>query len=177
MTILITILIVGSIWHFVYEAIILPSLRLSLRFQLFELRDRIRLLKYEAPEMFKDDAFEYLHRSVTNAIAFLHKIDLGLLFKGVNEAKKDKQISRQIEKKEKMLRQAQLGEVWEIQQEFALISTKILLANHGAWAIYLVPIALILMFLGKLKGYVITLSYVPEHKMRHIIPPERLSLV
>ena len=36
------ILIILAVWHFVYEAILLPSIRWNLRNELFALRDRLR---------------------------------------------------------------------------------------------------------------------------------------
>ncbi|MGH8330614.1 MAG: hypothetical protein ACRER3_22985, partial [Pseudomonas fluorescens] len=50
--------------HFVFESILAPSFRLKLRFEIFALRDELRLLKIECESSLHDKHFEYLQSSL-----------------------------------------------------------------------------------------------------------------
>jgi hypothetical protein len=54
--------------HFVYESILAPSFRLSLRFKLFVLRDEVRQLKIDCASSLNDRHFDFLQDSINNLI-------------------------------------------------------------------------------------------------------------
>jgi hypothetical protein len=55
MTTAIIIFLALTVFHFVYESILAPSFRLSLRFRLFVLGDEVRKLKIECAESLNDE--------------------------------------------------------------------------------------------------------------------------
>lgn len=63
------ILFIFAIYHFVYESIIAPNVRLELRFELFKLRDELRNIKLNR-ELSKEDneVFSILDETICVAI-------------------------------------------------------------------------------------------------------------
>ena len=64
MTTTILVLLALAVFHFVYESILAPSLRLSLRFRLFALRDEARQLKIECVDSLNDAHCVFLQASI-----------------------------------------------------------------------------------------------------------------
>ena len=65
-----------SLGVFVYQAIILPSIRLQFRYQIFELRDQLRRLVIEEKVKESDKAFQLLHDRLNAMCTSLHRVDL-----------------------------------------------------------------------------------------------------
>ena len=65
-----------AVLHFIHESILAPSFRLQLRYQLFELRDRLRALKISHPREFDDKHFHYLQDSLNALIGSLSRLDV-----------------------------------------------------------------------------------------------------
>lgn len=61
---------------FIYQAIILPSIRLHYRYRIFELRDQLRRLVIEGRVREDDKAFQLLHDRLNVMCVSLHRIDL-----------------------------------------------------------------------------------------------------
>ena len=63
--------------HFIYESIILPSIRLSLRFKLFALRDQLRRMVMQGTA--SDEVFRIQQSSINNAINMLSWADQAMI--------------------------------------------------------------------------------------------------
>jgi hypothetical protein len=66
----------ASLAIFVYQGIILPGIRLSLRYRVFELRDRLRRLVIEGKTEENDRAFQLLHDRLNFMCVSLSRFDL-----------------------------------------------------------------------------------------------------
>jgi hypothetical protein len=104
MTTAIVILLALAVFHFAYEAILAPSLRLSLRFRLFVLRDEVRRLKIECLESLNDNHFVFLQGSINGLISMLHRVDMALLVGVEFESRKDPGFLEQARERARMLR-------------------------------------------------------------------------
>jgi len=169
MTIFLIVILILAFCHFIYEGVFLPSIRLSLRFRLFELRDEVRFLKFKYSDEFSDDAFDYLHQTLNAAIHILPRIDIRTVRLGVLTVRKDPDLLKEIQKRSRVLDECQVKELKNLQSETANVAVKILLANHGAWFIYLVPVVFVIYILDKLKAWILQLSYLPENKLQQMM--------
>src|SRR5665213_1194648 len=115
--------------HFVYEGIIGPSIRMRLRFQIFEQRDALRSLKISRAHAIDDQAFNLLHDSLNNAIRLLPIINIALLMQSSNTFNQDENLRKQIERRDKILKSTGLKEVDEIRAEMAKAVRMALAAN------------------------------------------------
>ena len=61
---------------FVYQGILLPGIRLSLRYRVFELRDQLRRLVIEEKLVESDKAFQLLHSRLNSMCTTLSRFDL-----------------------------------------------------------------------------------------------------
>jgi len=128
--------------HFVYEGIIAPSLRLNLRFRLFQLRDELRMLKIRHGSDFDDKHFHYLQDGVNNLLSGLPRIDITLLVRVMNEIASDKQLKQRMDARAKILDDCKLDDARRLRKQSIEIVERALTINSGAWVLYVLPIAL-----------------------------------
>ena len=150
---LVTFLVV-ALYHFVYESIVAPSLRLKLRFDLFVLRDRVRSLKIENPEGFQDKHFHYLQDSINTLLALLARFDIATLSRIETEMKRDPAMQKRVEERSRILDDCSLQEAKNIRYSSVRLASVALALNSGGWLIYIVPpLAIVAAWFG-LSGYV-----------------------
>lgn len=131
--------------HLAYESIIAPSLRLSLKYKLFALRDRARRLKMQAGEAFSDRHFDDLQRSLNLLIGFVDSLDIGLILHMKREVDRDPELSKRLEARSRALDGCTLPEAQAIRKESVRLSLITLTINSAAWVIYLVPVIVALI--------------------------------
>src|ERR1035441_10315344 len=83
---------VYALLHFIWEGILAPSLRHNIRLDLFALRDNLRRLKINNPEL-PNDAFNTVQDGLNGAIKHLSDIDIPLLVYCDSIVKRDADIS------------------------------------------------------------------------------------
>jgi len=142
-------LIIAAFLHFIYESILAPSLRLKLRFELFALRDELRLLKIDCDRHLDDRCFEHFQASLNTLIRVLHRIDIATLAAVERELRANPELREQIEARSRMLDDCNIPQVREIRYRSLQVAVKAFAVNSGGWAIYLLP--LVLPFLGYSK--------------------------
>jgi hypothetical protein len=142
MTLAIYILAFLAILHFVYKSILAPSFRLTLRFQLFELRDEVRALKIECQGSLSDNHFDYLRDSINALICELYRFDAATLALAEHESRRDPEFRKRAEDRARILDDCDIPDARRIRSKSVEIATKALLVNSGASGLYLIPIAL-----------------------------------
>lgn len=174
MATLLFILVLLAIFHFIYESIILPMLRLELRYKLFKLRDKLRLLKIEKPEEVEDNLFMVLDETicaVTNRLPFL---SISARSDGFREYKNNENFRKSVDKRKSLIRNSENKTIQEINNELIEISTVGFILNSGGWfyiALPLILIALIFAFvfhkIKTLRLYlnkgIYKITYAPEN--------------
>src|SRR5262249_18411987 len=158
--------------HFIYDGIILPSIRLKFRYRLFRLRDELRELKVLEGEKLEDTVFHYLQGSINNAIRMIPRSDIATALRAKKAIEHDSHLAHLVEKRKALIEQCPIDKVREI--EGAAISTvsSALLANNGMLCLYFLPFALLVMclvLLGSSTGAVwkplTNILYAPESKL------------
>ena len=150
---LVTLLVI-VLFHFVYESLLAPSLRLRLRFDLFVLRDRVRNLKIDNPKEFQDKHFHHLQDSINTLIALLARFDIATLSRIEAEMKSDPALKRRADERSRILDDCQLEEARKIRHQTLRLASVALALNSGGWFVYIVPtLAIVAVWFG-LSGYV-----------------------
>lgn len=174
MSYLIIAIVVCAILHFVFEAIVAPSLRLDLRYRLFALRDELRSLKIEHTEQLDRKHFEYLHESINVTIAFLNRFDIATITKINQLVEHDAELRQRVEARSKILDDCGLKSVKEIRRKTVRIAGAAFLTNSGAWGLYLLPVAVIAACFSAAKHLarqqVKTLTALPEAELERRFP-------
>ncbi len=161
-------LIIIVFYHFIYEGILAPSLRLKLRFDLFKIRDRLRNLKHEDSDVCSDEVFAYLQDSINNGLRMLHKTDLIRLVSIDAKIEKNPVLQKQIQRRREALCAVIDPDVQECMKDLNYVARTALLVNSGGWYIYLVPIALIWSAFDRIKEEVRELLAMPEAQFEKV---------
>lgn len=127
--------------YLIYEGILAPSMRLRIRFRLFALRDEVRRMK-TADTSLDDEVFEEIDDAINTAIHLCHRISPSLLrdFKQMLNENPDLRVTI-----EDRIRRIEASPAEHIQRAWRQSSETLreaLLVNVGAWAFWVVPIAL-----------------------------------
>ncbi len=138
-------------YHFVYESILAPSFRLSLRFRLFVLRDEVRKLKIECKSALDDNHFLFLQSWINFLIAVLHKFDIASLVRAELESRRQPDMVLRTEQRSKILDDCNIPRARDIRDEAVKIAVKAILVNSGAWIVFLAPIVLCTVGYGNMK--------------------------
>lgn len=156
-----------TLLHFIYESIILPSVRLHLRYKLFCLRDELRLLKHDMQDEISDEIYRTVEVTINNAISILPYIDFVRLAMARNSGP---DIKKKAEKKAHLVNSCKVDEVKRIFSRSLHIMFCAFLANIGAWFVYVVPIALVVACFQKIFSLVKEIVSLPESDLNKIIP-------
>jgi len=87
-----------ALLHFILESIVAPSVRFNIRLDLFAMRDKLRLLKINDPEI-GDEVFGVLQDGINGAIKYLYDIDIPFLLHCDVLVNRDPQLKESVEKR------------------------------------------------------------------------------
>lgn len=159
-----------AIWHWVYEAILVPSFRLELRFKLFKLRDEVRALKISHGENLDDRHFHYLQDGINNAIRLLPRLDVALFIALSYRLEHDKEFKARVDDRAKILKDCRIPEAVKIRKSTSNVVQHILGANSSGWIPYLIPIALSVAFYKRTKKLAVSLAALSEADIQAVAP-------
>ena len=58
-------------YHLMYESVILPTIRMSVRYKIFKVRDRLRAEKIKKGDELDDSVYRIVEDNLNNALFFL----------------------------------------------------------------------------------------------------------
>lgn len=148
------ILVLASLclMHFIYEAIILPSLRLRLRFRLFALRDLARRLHIS--HSIDDHVFGLLDNGINGVLDRLHRINLEMFLVTTRAISEDPSLIKRAEKNQRAIRLCKNPAAQQIADECQQIVMCAFRANSGALIVHLMPLDLLARIAGFLGIFV-----------------------
>jgi hypothetical protein len=164
------------IFHFFWEGIIAPSVRMEIRYELFKMRDSIRMLKIQHDEKFDDQLFYSLQRMLNHGIALLHHatiMDFYRIYKNTDPHKLEINVERQ----EKLIRDCPISEVQDIWKRTVGITVLALIVNSGGWLVYIVPPILLWFGYSSVKRCVKLLFGLSENEVNQLFPPRPREVV
>lgn len=143
------ILFVFAIYHFVYESIIAPNIRLELRFELFKLRDELRNIKLNT-ELSKNDneVFNMLDETVCVAINRLPFFNVSSNIDASREFENNKSFKERVLKKTNLIESTNIIEFQEINKKIMKTTFRAFLTNIGGLIFMLTPFIIVLFFLS-----------------------------
>ncbi len=181
MATLIIVFIALVIIHFIYDGIILPSVRFKFRLRIFEIRDELRSLKITHSNDLSDELYHDLHESINISIRFLHQMDLKTLFWANRYVKNHHDVVADIiSRRNSLLEECKLGEINNLTSELYKNVGYALIFNNGVLLVLLSPFAIPLIFamslFSEIKSLIRMLVSIPENEIeKEVIPPESLS--
>lgn len=169
MTTLIIVLTLFALWHFVYESILLPSIRQHLRNDLFVIRDELRQHRQNNPGI-NMKAFNNLSDGINSYLTRLPLISIGLLARVSKKLKDEPELVEQLKEKERFFIEHSDEKMREIRARANKVLDNTMLANMGAWFAYAVPIVLVVMcfkFMHTLSKQIFMMS---PHRVAEFLP-------
>ncbi len=171
MIILFYILIILAIWHFVYEAILVPSIRWNLRNELFVLRDRLRNVVIEK-QKYDKNVFDLVHSGLNNYINRLHHLDFWFELKLREILKNNSKIRTEVEQNLQRIEESKNQEIKAVFEQTKGIFWRVFIANMGGLLFYWIPILLVVIFLRKISRAIVRTILAPTKLVREFAPVE-----
>ena len=142
MAMLILILFLVAIVCFIYESILLPSIRLNIRFKIFSVRDKLRLLMVENPDI-DNTAFEYNQESINMLLAYLHRYDIMSVVEAERIFKKNESLQNKLKKRNDVLDNCSVKELQAIREEYISLAVLAMAANSLFFLLLFLPFFLL----------------------------------
>jgi hypothetical protein len=152
-------------FHVIYEMILAPSFRHILRFRLFAIRDRLRMLKFEHGHQLDAEVFGYVDESVTWQMNNQHRMNLSLL---IDLPKIAEELRKDVDERLALMSRCQLPEFVQIRRDASKALMMAFVTNFGAWFIYIIPIALLVGCYDMIKEVVKKLLVMPERDLNKV---------
>lgn len=169
-TVIFFVLVGLATFHFIYEGIIAPSLRLCLRFRIFRLRDQLRRLASGPYPAIAAEDFELHQQSLNNIINLLPYISLTNMHEAIKALKSDKRLLEKTKKRVALLENCPSREAVEIYEQGNRVLLGALLVSCGGWFLYIVPVLIALLIIDQVKVFIQDLTTLPESDIRRIAP-------
>jgi hypothetical protein len=164
-------LVILAAWHFVYDGILLPSFRLKLRYRLFELRDRLRLVKVQERSKLSDEVFSTLQGGINTGLRLLPYTDFHLA-KRIDEAiRSDEGLRRRIEQRVASVAACPVEEAKQIYADLQRVAGDAFFANTAGWLIYVLPVILSIFFIQSIKERIQQVISIPEPEVTKVVHP------
>lgn len=165
------LIIVIAVYHLIYEGILLPSIRLNMRFKFFRLRDRLRALKLEHTNGLDDEIFMYMQDSINASIKLLPQVTFSSIHTAGKKLQHDEKLREWIRKKEELIDNCHVQEVQAIRSENIRLLAGAVIANSGGWFIYIVPMIAAVLCFHKLKEFITKLVLFPGKEVDKVTDP------
>jgi hypothetical protein len=140
------ILFVLAMWHFVYESLLLPTIRLKYRYKLFELRDQLRRLSIKNDPEINKDVLGLVDHAISTSISRLPFLSITLLFSAKKTVLSNEALRKKVEKQLDDIKACKSREVQDIFDLTTKYSGSVVIANSGGWIPYLMAILIPVLF-------------------------------
>lgn len=164
-----------ALWHFVYDGIILPSLRLMLRSRLFKIRDKLRMHKIKSGSRINVSAFNIVHSGINNLINRLPYLDWKIKRDIAQEIERNPELLHKLNKRIEAINSCEDEELKKIFKKANSVVRLAFAANAGAWFIYLIPVVILYASIKKLTFIAKEFIVLPESKASQFIPTQKMA--
>lgn len=140
------ILLILGLWHWVYEGIIAPSLRHTLRYKFFDLRDQLRFMYFKGLNENEERAYHLLDGAVCRSIQAIPFINLGNYFRIKNTVNTE-QLREEIRESQAIVSNSDNDLIKDIDRKISRYTGEALVINHGGYLPYLIiPLVLVILY-------------------------------
>ena len=150
--------------HFVYEGILAPSIRLRLRYRIFEQRDRLRELKIVRDDV-SPEIFHAIHDSINTAVELIHAINFSVVCQLDSVLKKNPGLREQIDRRKELLDRCCVDEIKSIRSRTSTIIGEALIANTLGTVIWMIPVVIGFICFDWLRRQTQLMLLMPPKKM------------
>lgn len=161
----------AALWHFVYEGIIAPSIRLSLRNKLFSIRDSIRQVSVDGLSDSDEKAFWFVHDGINNFINRLPYLTINGTASLALECERDQSLRKLLNEHIDAVMSSSDKRISQAFKDTNVVIEHAFLANMGGWFIYVLPIAFVMTVASKLSRFCEKLVVAPTSFIERISPP------
>lgn len=161
-----------AIIHVMYDRILLPSIRMHFRFKLFALRDDLRMKKLVHGNSITDELYASMEGSINNAIKLLPVINVHMMVTSQEKLASNEELKELIERRRKLLEECPVEEIRSIRANLLRETALIFAFNSGMWFMYLLPVGIAMVFLGRLKLAIKKLIYMPAPEIDSFVAAE-----
>lgn len=170
------IMIILAFYHWIYESILMPSVRLSLRYKFFVLRDKLIELKLSRNNNFDDELFLFVEKSINKSIRHLPYLSISLFLEAKHEFSNNEKLLSKLESEIEKVNSCKVAEIKEIFDDMTNYSAVGFVLNSGGWFFILIPSFLIyqlLKYLGVIafsfRKEIAKLSLTPENEFKSFV--------
>lgn len=167
-TVLFLVLVALAAVHFIYEAIILPSIRMANRFKLFALRDRLRALRLINGIAIDDEAFNALDSSLSWQIENQHRLTFSLARGAEKHYSQDEQFRAEVDRRVAVINACQSHDFVSIRQEAANYMANSIGWNGGVLLLFLVPPIGAIFCMHRIIATSVQIVALPEGKLEKL---------
>jgi hypothetical protein len=160
----------AAVFHFVYDGIIAPSRRMSLRYEVFAQRDRLREAKEVHDEEIDCEVFESLHDYLNGALGLVSTISVIGLIQATRSLKTEPEVQAAVNQRRAILARCPVVEVREIQDRATIAVSRALLVNSLGLILWLLPFAIVFVCLGWIADAIQRLLLTPARELRRYFP-------
>ncbi|WP_368647982.1 hypothetical protein [Castellaniella ginsengisoli] len=171
-----TLIIIGFViatWHFIYEGIIAPSIRLHLRNELFKLRDELRAEKNKDLTAEDEAAFWFVHDGINNFLNRLSGLTIERSRRLYHEYINDQEARTTLDNHMQKVMSVENSAIRSVFDRTNHVIHKAMLTNAGGWFIYIIPLAIVMALAGSIaraaKGMLLT----PTAALEKLIPTHK----
>jgi hypothetical protein len=142
MSVLVSVILLLTLAHFIYESILAPSFLLKIRYEAFALRDDLRLLKMERGDTLDDRHYEYLQDSINTLISNLPRFDVATLGLSERVYSRDPEFRQRVDERARLLENCAIPEAKNFRHRNVALAEKAILVNSGMLVAPLIPLIL-----------------------------------
>lgn len=175
MAIFLIILMFLTICHFIYNGIILPSIRIHLRNKLFILRDELRNIKLIKRQNCDDKAFKLIHDGINTYLNRLPLLTMDLKVSFEEEYKKNISLQKEIQHRRSIIENCGDENLKAIFYKANEVLGYAFIANLGGWFIYLIPVCILLVSISKLSELIKELIVIPSKEANYLMPVSKAA--
>ena len=159
-----------ALFHFVYESIIAPSVRIDLRNRLFVVRDQIRAVMIDGVGEEDKEAFWLVHNGINSYLTRLPYLTVSSQIAAIEAYRRDKHLRDVVEAHLSAIERCDDIRIRHAFDRAVLIVGEALVVNSGGWLAYLLPAALVAATFTKLKRLARNLVLLPDRAADRLLP-------
>lgn len=155
-TTLFYVLCVLAILHFIYERIVLPSVRLHYRNELFKIRDTVRNEMISGVEGKDVEIAKLVHDGLNNTINRLHYLTLGNKVRAQMKFENNESMRNHVKKHVDLMMSSENETLKTALNDTVCVMDKVLLFNNLFFFIYMLPIVAVVLVVSSVVSAVKT---------------------
>lgn len=170
MIVMLELLFLLALAHFIYEFILAPSWRLSLRCKLSALRDELHALKVDCGDRFDDPHYTYLRDSIDTMILMLHCYDVVTIVAAEFRYRRDREFRRRVDARARILDDCNIPQAQNVRRRSVYLIAWAIAVNSAMLCAPLYPLALLGIGLSAIQRRLRKFSALSRRELESMAP-------